>query len=219
MQRGIGVNFATCLQVLSALPVQYIAVYWLTTELWVAWIFAFKWLKSIWDIWGQFSAVLARLFVDPITARIYHAGFVLLVATHIVSCGFMALAHHEGNENTEYITDIPNFVTGHAQYTGGSLTVFQYTQAWDWSIKTMTGLSRGNSIPKTDLQHCYMLFTVIMGIILYALMITTISDALSTPSLEARHRCAAHGFVWCGMASRGVLWWISGSVVEEKCRL
>ena len=52
----------------------------------------------------------------------------------------------------------------------------------------MTGLGRGASMPLTDLQHGLLLFTVATGIILYAVMITTISDALTTSSLQTRHR-------------------------------
>ena len=76
----------------------------------------------------------------------------------------------------------------HPPFRPGKPVYYQYTQALDWAIKVMTGLGRGASIPLTDLQHCLLLSTVITGIILYALMITTISDALLTPSLEARHR-------------------------------
>ena len=177
------------LNVLSALPVQFALVPWLTLQLfWVPCCFGVKFFKSLSELWYHFGRALERHDVNPIRGRIYHGLFTFLVFAHLASCAFMAVAHREGDAATQVITTVPSLVTGNTRLAQGSLLAWQYAHAVDWAIKVMTGLGRGASMPATDLQHVLLLGTVAGGIVLYAFMITTISDALTTPSLDARHR-------------------------------
>ena len=170
------------LDVVSALPVAYVLIYWLQSDTtWVPFCFIIKWFNALWNLPSHFNDAMEKMRVDPIKGRIFRAAFIFVMTAHIMACVFFVVARTQGDEATQYITTIPNLVSG-------GKVLYPYTHAFDWAIKTMTGLSRGNGIPLTDVQHCLLLSTVTTGIILYALMITTISDALTTPSLEARHR-------------------------------
>ena len=120
------------LNVLSALPVQFALVPWLTSYVWlVPRCFFVKFFKSLSELWYHFGQMLQRLQVDPIRARIYRGAFTFLVVTHLISCLFMWVAHQEGDESTQYITTVPNLVTGNPRLAGGSVLAWQYAQAVD----------------------------------------------------------------------------------------
>eukprot|EP01065_Artemidia_motanka_P012398 TRINITY_DN16825_c0_g2_i1.p1 TRINITY_DN16825_c0_g2~~TRINITY_DN16825_c0_g2_i1.p1 ORF type:complete len:514 (+),score=72.95 TRINITY_DN16825_c0_g2_i1:185-1543(+) len=63
----------------------------------------------------------------------------------------------------------------------------QYTQAFDWALKTMSGLSRG-LFPPADSQVVLAVCTVVSGVVVYALILSTISSALQMSSSASRFR-------------------------------
>ena len=169
--------------VAAAAPVQLALAAWLTSDAWwVACAFAVKFLRSLCVFGGQFNVVLERLHVSPVRARICHSFFIFLLCAHLCACAFMVVAHQEGDDNTQYITSVPGLVS-----CGERCLALQYTQALDFSIKHMTGLGRGENMPLTDLQYVLLLCTSITGVILYAMIVATISTSLASPSLKVQH--------------------------------
>ena len=86
---------------------------WLQSDaMWVPWCFIIKFFNAFRELSWHFNRVMEKLHVDPIKARIYRAGFTFLVTAHIITCAFFIVARIEGDDNTSYITTIPDLVTG-----------------------------------------------------------------------------------------------------------
>eukprot|EP00993_Chasmostoma_nieuportense_P002179 NODE_299_length_2468_cov_24.930799_g277_i0.p1 GENE.NODE_299_length_2468_cov_24.930799_g277_i0~~NODE_299_length_2468_cov_24.930799_g277_i0.p1 ORF type:complete len:803 (+),score=225.08 NODE_299_length_2468_cov_24.930799_g277_i0:67-2409(+) len=122
----------------------------------------------------------SRSLTNPLWAHILKAWVAWVATVHFVACAFFLVALQEGSENTYEMLFEAEFLSSPA--------LFQYLQSLDWAVKTMSGLSRGASIPATDLQHVLALGTILIGVNVYALIIATISNALAADSVLQRWR-------------------------------
>ena len=125
-----------------------------------------------------FATSLAKV-LDPMLARISKALLFFLMQAHILSCLFKLVAVSEGDLVTSTI------LSNYSGYSEAPISD-QYLQAYDYSIKTMSGLSRGTPMPISDLQHLNAILMVLTGVAAYAYFLATISNALQTPSQESK---------------------------------
>ena len=114
----------------------------------------------------------------PLFVRVVKALVALLVEAHLISCLFKVVADDVGDESTALI--LSNF----QNYSNRPFAT-QYLQAYDYSLKTMSGLSRGQPMPVDDLQHMMAIVAVLSGVAAYAYFLSTISTALQAPSQES----------------------------------
>eukprot|EP01064_Diplonema_japonicum_P011963 TRINITY_DN19424_c0_g1_i1.p1 TRINITY_DN19424_c0_g1~~TRINITY_DN19424_c0_g1_i1.p1 ORF type:complete len:1224 (+),score=188.54 TRINITY_DN19424_c0_g1_i1:55-3726(+) len=124
-----------------------------------------------WAVGSQFS---------PTMARMGHTFYWLLIQAHILGCAFKLVARQVGDDHIKVSLTVDSYST---------LPVFlQYCQGYDWALKTMSGLSRGSPVPPSDEQQALALVTVFLGVATYALLLTTISNALQIPTQEVKFR-------------------------------
>eukprot|EP00759_Apiculatamorpha_spiralis_P059125 PhF_6_TR970/c0_g1_i1/m.1851 len=91
-----------------------------------------------------------------------------VLCIHMFACVFLSLCP---SEDTSDIITINDFATN----TSASA---MYAQSFDWAIKLMVGLNRGNPIPRSDAYVGLSLCVVIIGVIVFSVIVTTISNAL-----------------------------------------
>ncbi|KAJ9461178.1 Cyclic nucleotide-gated cation channel subunit A [Diplonema papillatum] len=117
---------------------------------------------------------------SPVVARMGHAFYWLVLQAHMVGCVFKLVANIVGDPNIAISLTIPNYSELN--------TLLQYSQGFDYAIKTMSGLSRGVPIPATDLQILLAFYIVFTGVVTYAVLLATISNALQMPTQEGQFR-------------------------------
>eukprot|EP01062_Namystynia_karyoxenos_P082696 TRINITY_DN936_c0_g3_i3.p1 TRINITY_DN936_c0_g3~~TRINITY_DN936_c0_g3_i3.p1 ORF type:complete len:1790 (+),score=581.46 TRINITY_DN936_c0_g3_i3:390-5372(+) len=127
-----------------------------------------------------FHLVAKRWVPSPTLRRIGSAFYWWLLISHLFACFFAVVARAEGDKATEIILGtIEKF---------NNLALFQqYVQAFDWALKTMSGLSRG-LFPAEDRQVGLLLATVVSGVAVYALILSTIGSATQMETSESRFR-------------------------------
>ena len=124
----------------------------------------------------RFAALVTH---SPTVSRICKALFWLVVQAHVLSCLFKVVADDVGDESTALI--LSNF----QNYSNRPFAT-QYLQAYDYSLKTMSGLSRGQPMPVDDLQHFNALLAALTGVAAYAFLLATIANALQVETQESR---------------------------------
>eukprot|EP01062_Namystynia_karyoxenos_P012015 TRINITY_DN14309_c0_g1_i1.p1 TRINITY_DN14309_c0_g1~~TRINITY_DN14309_c0_g1_i1.p1 ORF type:complete len:1163 (+),score=157.10 TRINITY_DN14309_c0_g1_i1:111-3491(+) len=124
------------------------------------------------------ATLIGRLTGLSGKSRIVRTFLMWVCQVHACACGFLVVASIVGDENTQGVTTLP-------QFSERSL-LLRYLQACDWASKTTTGLSRGQPIPPTDLQHAYGLFTMMCGVTVYAIFIAAVSSTLQQPTTYSR---------------------------------
>eukprot|EP00756_Hemistasia_phaeocysticola_P048544 Hpha_TRINITY_DN22964_c0_g1::TRINITY_DN22964_c0_g1_i1::g.154013::m.154013 len=127
-----------------------------------------------------FHLFVRRYISSPTVHRIGSALYWWLLISHLFACMFAIVARREGDEQTFVML-------GTVQKYSELPAWDKYTQAFDWALKTMSGLSRG-LFPPADSETLLAIATVVSGVAVYALILATISAALTMPSSASRFR-------------------------------
>ena len=114
--------------------------------------------------------------ISPRYSRIFHAMYSLCLFAHGMACFFKLTATQVSDQDVQMALTVANFSTLPA--------ISQYLQAYDYAIKTMSGLTRGQPVPPADLQVLYAGVSTILGVITYATLLSTIGNALQVPDAK-----------------------------------
>eukprot|EP01060_Flectonema_neradi_P030935 TRINITY_DN4588_c0_g1_i1.p1 TRINITY_DN4588_c0_g1~~TRINITY_DN4588_c0_g1_i1.p1 ORF type:complete len:1009 (+),score=173.85 TRINITY_DN4588_c0_g1_i1:109-3135(+) len=116
-------------------------------------------------------------FLGPVWWRIVNALYWWVFMAHLFACIFPIIADASGDVATQVVLFVPNYST---------LPVsLKYVQALSYSINTLSGLSRG-AFPSDDLQAAFALVIVIIGVFVYALVLSVVSYALQVNTQQAQ---------------------------------
>ena len=69
----------------------------------------------------------------------------------------------------------------------------QYARAYFWAVMVTTGIGK-DLIPESDAQYVFTIFTIIMGVLTYALIVGSVGSALQsidTPEGQRRRKIEA----------------------------
>eukprot|EP00755_Sulcionema_specki_P030500 Sspe_Gene.94510::Locus_66883_Transcript_1_1_Confidence_1.000_Length_2498::g.94510::m.94510/K04950/CNGA3; cyclic nucleotide gated channel alpha 3 len=118
----------------------------------------------------------------PLTIRISRTFFAFVTVTHYVACAFLLVHFYEGPELTRGFTQMEYLYKGEIWQ--------QYFLAYDYSIKSMVGMSRpGKPMPQTDLQAFYAITVAVCGVALFATVLATISNLVAEDvSVEQKYK-------------------------------
>lgn len=131
-------------------------------------IFRFFRLARLFKIFGS-SKTLNRIkklnFVNPAFMRLFMLVFWILVAAHIVACGWI-------------------FIGGTGEYTSTENTGFNsngaiYLEAFYWTVTTLTTIGYGDITPANPLQFLYVIVVMLMGAAIYGFIIGNIANIIA----------------------------------------
>eukprot|EP01062_Namystynia_karyoxenos_P082694 TRINITY_DN936_c0_g3_i1.p1 TRINITY_DN936_c0_g3~~TRINITY_DN936_c0_g3_i1.p1 ORF type:complete len:1995 (+),score=509.29 TRINITY_DN936_c0_g3_i1:58-6042(+) len=172
------VDFAVDLIV--ALPLDFIGL-WVTYDGVIMHpIFRLNKTLHVLHLEDLFHRVAQHWVPSPTLRRIGSAFYWWLLTSHLFACFFSVVAQYEGDKATEVVLGtIPDF---------SKMELWpQYVQAFDWALKTMSGLSRG-LFPAEDRQVVLVLTTVVFGVMVYALILSTVGAATQMETSESKFR-------------------------------
>ena len=124
------------------------------------------------DCFGFFSSRVGQVWW-----RIVNALYWWLYIAHVFACIFPIIAKAAGDEATRVVLFVPNYSTLPISH--------RYIQALSYSINTLSGLSRG-AFPSDDRQAAFALVIVIIGVFVYALVLSVVSYALQVDTQQAQ---------------------------------
>ena len=115
--------------------------------------------------------------LGPTWWRIVNALYWWALLAHLVACAFQIIADISGDDHTKVMLT----VAGYSQLPNSH----RYLQAYSYAINTMAGLSRG-TFPQHDTQLLFALVTVIIGVFVYALVLSVVSYSLQMKTQTAK---------------------------------
>jgi voltage-gated potassium channel len=95
--------------------------------------------------------------INPAILRLFLLVFWILVAAHIIACGWILLSGIER----------------------GMTPVTRYIRAFYWTITTLTTIGYGDITPTTNIQTLYVIFIEILGAGMYGLVIGNIANLIA----------------------------------------
>jgi len=129
-------------------------------------VFRFFRLARLFKLFGS-SKTLNRArklsFVNPAFMRLFMLVFWILVAGHIVACGWI-------------------FIGGVGEYTAASDYSSNgeiYLEAFYWTVTTLTTIGYGDITPSTPVQFIYVIFIMLMGAAIYGFIIGNIANIIA----------------------------------------
>eukprot|EP00759_Apiculatamorpha_spiralis_P024045 PhF_6_TR27796/c0_g1_i1/m.40493 len=118
-----------------------------------------------------YESSLKRIGVGPVKLRLSKTFLWWLFIIHWCASLFLWVFRSESDEDMYRMTLIQNI--------SGKSIGYVYSQSFDWALKTLVGLSRGDSMPPTDLQILVSLITVLAGVMAYSVIVSAITTALN----------------------------------------
>jgi len=129
-------------------------------------IFRFFRLNRLLKLFGS-SKTLRRArqlsFVNPAFMRLFMLVFWILVAAHLVACGWI------------YIGGVGRY-TSSGDYTSNGAV---YLEAFYWTITTLTTIGYGDITPDNPIQFIYVIVVMLMGAATYGFIIGNIASIIA----------------------------------------
>ncbi|RKX71683.1 MAG: Crp/Fnr family transcriptional regulator [Spirochaetes bacterium] len=129
-------------------------------------VFRYFRLARLFKLFGS-SKTLNRArklsFVNPAFMRLFMLVFWILVAGHLVACGWIFI----GGVG-EYTTD--------SDYTSNGAI---YLEAFYWTVTTLTTIGYGDITPSTPGQFIYVIFIMLLGAAIYGFIIGNIANIIA----------------------------------------
>jgi len=129
-------------------------------------IFRFFRLARLFKLFGS-SKTLNRArklsFVNPAFMRLFMLVFWILVAGHIVACGWI------------FIGGVGEYTSGSEYSSNGAV----YLEAFYWTVTTLTTIGYGDITPSTPVQFIYVIFIMLMGAAIYGFIIGNIANIIA----------------------------------------
>jgi len=129
-------------------------------------IFRFFRLARLFKLFGS-SKTLNRArklsFVNPAFMRLFMLVFWILVAGHIVACGWI------------FIGGVGEYTSGGEYTSNGEV----YLEAFYWTVTTLTTIGYGDITPSTPVQFIYVIFIMLMGAAIYGFIIGNIANIIA----------------------------------------
>eukprot|EP00759_Apiculatamorpha_spiralis_P003409 PhF_6_TR11597/c0_g1_i1/m.18777 len=107
--------------------------------------------------------------VDPTLSRIAHTMLWWILIINTFAAMFIGAMNIEDDSHT---------ITGVSDYLNAPVVLI-YAQAFDWAVKTMVGLNRGPSMPTSDVMAVLLVLVVIVGVLAYSIILSTITNAVN----------------------------------------
>eukprot|EP00760_Papus_ankaliazontas_P033444 PhM_4_TR6334/c0_g1_i1/m.25900 len=128
-------------------------------------------LLMLYHFGALFDLLTARL--NPTVTRLTKTALTWIILIQFCAAGFLLVVRGETDESMQGMMGEDN-----TRFT--ELGVFDlYVQAFDFAAKTMVGLSRGEPVPPNDNQVLISLVTVLVGVMAYAVIVSTIATVLN----------------------------------------
>lgn len=102
-------------------------------------------------------------FVNPSLMRLFMLVFWILVAAHLVACGWI------------YIGGVGEY-TSSGNYTSNGAV---YLEAFYWTITTLTTIGYGDITPDNPIQFIYVIIVMLMGAAIYGFIIGNIANIIA----------------------------------------
>lgn len=102
-------------------------------------------------------------FVNPAFMRLFMLIFWILVAAHLVACGWI------------YIGGVGEY-TSSGNYTSNGAV---YLEAFYWTITTLTTIGYGDITPDNPIQFIYVIIVMLMGAAIYGFIIGNIANIIA----------------------------------------
>ena len=101
-------------------------------------------------------------FINPVFIRLFLLVFWILIAAHLVACGWVFIQEVSGD-----LTDsgLPGNV--------------KYLRAYYWTVTTLTTIGYGDITPVNPVQYVYTIFVMLMGAALYGTIIGNIANIIA----------------------------------------
>jgi voltage-gated potassium channel len=129
-------------------------------------IFRFFRLARLFKLFGS-SKTLNRArklsFVNPAFMRLFMLVFWILIAGHIVACGWI------------FIGGVGEY-TSSSEYTSNGAV---YLEAFYWTVTTLTTIGYGDITPSTPVQFVYVIFIMLLGAAIYGFIIGNIANIIA----------------------------------------
>ncbi|VDA99708.1 hypothetical protein S1OALGB6SA_781 [Olavius algarvensis spirochete endosymbiont] len=102
-------------------------------------------------------------FVNPALMRLFMLIFWILVAAHLVACGWI------------YMGGVGKY-TSSGDYTSNGAV---YLEAFYWTITTLTTIGYGDITPESPIQFIYVIVVMLMGAAIYGFIIGNIANIIA----------------------------------------
>jgi hypothetical protein len=123
-------------------------------------------LARLFKLFGS-SKTLNRIkklsFVNPAFMRLFMLVFWILVAAHVVACGWI-------------------FIGGTGEYTSSGVYISNgavYLEAFYWTVTTLTTIGYGDITPANPLQFIFVIIIMLMGAAIYGFIIGNIANIIA----------------------------------------
>ncbi|MCK5736430.1 MAG: ion transporter [Spirochaetaceae bacterium] len=102
-------------------------------------------------------------FVNPAFMRLFMLVFWILVAGHVVACGWI------------FIGGVGEYTTTSAYTSNGAV----YLEAFYWTVTTLTTIGYGDITPSNPVQFIYVIFIMLLGAAIYGFIIGNIANIIA----------------------------------------
>ncbi len=102
-------------------------------------------------------------FVNPAFMRLFMLVFWILIAGHVVACGWI------------FIGGVGEYTTDSAYTSDGAV----YLEAFYWTVTTLTTIGYGDITPSNPAQFIYVIFIMLLGAAIYGFIIGNIANIIA----------------------------------------